>query len=275
MIDKEQIKTLVRSALEKKLSAPVHGNGYIFAANWKMNQDKAKVESFCKEIRSVKTKDGDSILIFPPFVYLDMLARELAGSGIGYGTQNVSCEKSGAFTGEVSADMISEFGCKYAIVGHSERRSLYKETDGDCARKIRMLHSKNIAPVLCVGEKESARRDGSFEEVIKIQLTHSLAGLKPEDGKKVIIAYEPVWAIGTGLVASIEQIASTHKFIREVLCEIFKCFGKDIPILYGGSVKPDNIKGISKVNDVGGFLVGGASLKASSFIQMIETVEKD
>lgn len=275
MIDKEQIKTLVRSALEKKLSGTVHGKGFIFAANWKMNQDKAKVESFCKEIKNIKTADGDSILIFPPFVYLDMLSRELSGSGIGFGTQNVSCEKSGAFTGEVSADMIAEFGCKYAIVGHSERRSLYKETDGDCAKKVRMLLSKNIVPVLCVGEKEDARRDGSFEEVIKVQLTHSLAGLKPEDGKNIIIAYEPVWAIGTGLVASTEQIAGTHKFIREVLCEIFKCYGKDIPILYGGSVKPDNIKGISKVNDVGGFLVGGASLKASSFIQMIETVEKN
>lgn len=273
MIEKEQIKQIVRKTLEARLEGAVHSDGYIFAANWKMNQDKKKVAEFCEEIKGVTLKGGDSILIFPPFVYLDMLSKALEGSGVGYGTQNVSTEKSGAFTGEVSADMIAEFGCKYAIVGHSERRNIYGESDMDVSKKVRMLLTKNIVPVVCVGEKKEARVDGSFEEIIKVQLTHSLSGLTPEDAKKLIVAYEPVWAIGTGLVANTEQIAGTHKFIRGVLCEMFGKNGKDIPILYGGSVKPDNIKGISKVENVGGFLVGGASLKVSSFKQMIEIVE--
>ncbi len=273
MIEKEQIKQIVRKTLEAKGIGSERGSGFIFAANWKMNQNKAEVAKFCSEIKGVQLKGGDSIMIFPPFVYLDMLSKALDGSGIGYGTQNVSTEKSGAFTGEVSADMIAEFGCKYAIVGHSERRNIYGETDGDIAKKTRMLITRGITPVVCVGEKIDARRDGSFEEIIKIQLTHSLAGLKAEDASKLIVAYEPVWAIGTGMVANTEQIAGTHKFIRGVLCEMFGKGGKDIPILYGGSVKPDNIKGISKVDNVGGFLVGGASLKVSSFKQMIEIVE--
>lgn len=272
-MEKEQIKQIVRKVLEAKVNGKVHGSGYIFAANWKMNQNRQTVSEFCREIKDVSCKNGDCVLIFPPFVYLDMLSKELSGSGIGFGAQNVSTEKSGAFTGEISADMISDFGCKYTIVGHSERRNIYKETDGDVSRKIRMLLSKGITPVVCVGEKLEARKDGSFETVIKDQLVHSLAGLKNEDAENIIIAYEPVWAIGTGMVASTQQIADTHKFIRGVLSEIFCVYGKKVPILYGGSVKPDNIKGISKVENVGGFLVGGASLKVSSFKQMIDIVE--
>lgn len=272
-MEKEQIKSLVREVLQKKLGGEISTDGFIFAANWKMNQDRAKTLSFCEEIKKVSVKTGNKIMIFPPFVYLDALSASLRGTDIGYGAQNVSTEKSGAFTGEISADMISDFGCKYTLVGHSERRNIYGETDGDVSKKVRMLLSKGIVPMICVGEKLDARKDGSFESVIKTQLTHSLAGLRREDAKNIIIAYEPVWAIGTGVVASTEQIAGTHRFIRQVLCEMFCVEGKKIPILYGGSVKPDNIKGISGVADVGGFLIGGASLKTESFTQMIRIVE--
>jgi len=209
-------------------------------------------------------------VICPPFTALTTVASELRDSEIGLGAQNMHHQTEGAYTGEVSPLMLKEIGCRYVILGHSERRTHFKESDAFIQKKVKTALKYSLLPILCVGETLQERESEKHWEVVNRQLDQSLADISAEEISKVVIAYEPVWAIGTGKVASPEQAEEMHAFIRGVLSEKF---GEDtatkLYILYGGSVKPDNIESLIEKPNVDGALVGGASLKAESFAQLV------
>jgi triosephosphate isomerase len=225
----------------------------LVAGNWKMHGSRASIAALLDAL--VKENRPDSAVCVP-FPYLAQVAERLRGSAIAWGAQNVSEHAQGAYTGEVSAAMLKEFGCRYAIVGHSERRQLYGETDAQVAAKFAAARSAGITPILCVGETLQEREAGSTEEVVGRQL----AAVTFEGG---VLAYEPVWAIGTGRNATPEQVQAVHAFLR-------KRVGPDTPILYGGSVKPQNAAAIFAMPDVDGGLIGGASLVASDFLEIVK-----
>jgi len=227
--------------------------GRLVAGNWKMHGSRASIAALLDAL--VKENRPDSA-VCAPFPYLAQVAERLRGSAIAWGAQNVSEHAQGAYTGEVSAAMLKEFGCRYAIVGHSERRQLYGETDAQVAAKFAAARSAGITPILCVGETLQEREAGSTEEVVGRQL----GAVKFEGG---VLAYEPVWAIGTGRNATPEQVQAVHAFLR-------KRVGADTPILYGGSVKPQNAAAIFAMSDVDGGLIGGASLVASDFLEIVK-----
>ncbi len=247
-------------------------SGYIIAGNWKMNMDKSSTEKFLKGLCELKISADSTVIVIPPYPYISAVSKSLRYSKVRYGAQNVATEQNGAYTGEVSAEMLADFGCGYAIVGHSERREYYRESDEIIAKKIDRCFACGLVPIVCVGEKLDARQSMRYESVIEQQIIQGLSNLSESDAKNIIIAYEPVWAIGTGVVATPIQIEQTHKFIRDVLKRKFGMSGENIPILYGGSVKPDNIGEIAPILNVSGFLVGGASLKLSDFTSLIEKV---
>ena len=227
--------------------------GRLVAGNWKMHGSRASIAALLDAL--VKENRAHSAVCVP-FPYLAQVAERLRGSAIAWGAQNVSEHAQGAYTGEVSAAMLKEFGCRYAIVGHSERRQLYGETDAQVAAKFAAARSAGITPILCVGETLREREAGSTEEVVGRQL----AAVKFEGG---VLAYEPVWAIGTGRNATPEQVQAVHAFLR-------KRVGPDTPILYGGSVKPQNAPAIFAMPDVDGGLIGGASLVANDFLEIVK-----
>jgi triosephosphate isomerase len=196
-------------------------------------------------------------------------------TNIALGAQDVHWEKEGAFTGEISAPMLKNIGCEYVIIGHSERRQYFEETNATVNRKVKAALAEGLKPIVCVGEKIEERRAGKTFDVIADHVENSLAGLSKEDMQKTVIAYEPVWAIGTGVNATDEQAEEAHKYIRDLLKKIYdSATAAEVRIQYGGSVKPDNIKGIISQPDVDGALVGGASLKAESFIQIVKLSQK-
>jgi triosephosphate isomerase len=225
----------------------------LVAGNWKMHGSRASIAALLDEL--VKASPS-GCAVCPPFPYLAQVAERLRGTNISWGAQNASEHPQGAYTGEVSAAMLAEFGCRYVIVGHSERRQLYGESDAQVAAKYKAVSAAGMTPILCVGETLEERDAGRTEAVVARQL----GAVQSEKG---VLAYEPVWAIGTGRNATPEQAQAVHAFLR-------KKVGADTPILYGGSVKPQNAAAIFAMADVDGGLIGGASLVAKDFLDIVK-----
>jgi triosephosphate isomerase len=241
------------------------------AGNWKMNLDRRSALELAAALAdSVGADTARDVAVFPPFVYVDEIARALSGSPIRVGAQNCCDEASGAFTGEVSAAMLRDVGADTVILGHSERRHLYGEGDELVGRKVAAGLETGLEVVLCVGETLDQRQAGETESVTGTQLTRGLEGVAAADMARITIAYEPVWAIGTGHNATPQQAGEVHAYLRGVLSGLYdEALAETIRIQYGGSVKPENVSELMAVPDVDGALVGGASLKADSFLQIV------
>lgn len=249
----------------------------IIAANWKMNMTAAETASFMEDLElELKNLDHAEVVIIPPFTALPRLSSIAANwSGITIGAQNMWHEASGAFTGEISAGMLREFFTRYVVLGHSERRTIFGETDELVNKKVKAAHAASLRPILCVGETLAERDAGTHHEVLARQLRGSLAGLNTEQALDTVIAYEPVWAIGTGRTATPEQAQEAHAFIRKILGEIFDpSTAAKIRIQYGGSVKPDNAAELLHQPDIDGALVGGASLDPRSFAKIVQAAAR-
>jgi len=239
----------------------------IVAGNWKMNTTVAEGVQLAKEVAAASAEVKDcSLVIVPPFTHLYAVAQAIKGSSVALGAQNCADKVSGAYTGEVSVDMIESVGCTYCILGHSERRQYYGETDEKLCAKIKLVLDKGIKPILCVGENLEEREAGRHFDVVKAQIENVLYTLTAEQMADVVVAYEPVWAIGTGKTASSEQAQEIHACIRECIAAKFgAALAEEITILYGGSCKPSNAKELFAQKDIDGGLIGGASLKAADF----------
>jgi triosephosphate isomerase len=241
------------------------------AGNWKMNLNGEQSRALCRALKDQLRDVGNvRLAVCPPFVYLKDAAGVLAGSNIAVGAQNMYVEDSGAFTGEVAGPMLLDVGCRLVILGHSERRHVMGESDAFINRKVLKALEVGLEPILCVGEKLEQREAGQTEPVVTGQLRAGLDGVSAEQMAKLTIAYEPVWAIGTGRTATPEQAQEVHKLLRDLLARLYgaKVATKTI-IQYGGSVKPDNVAQLMSKPDVDGALVGGASLKAESFVPLV------
>lgn len=244
----------------------------VIAGNWKMYKLLGEAVETALTLKSlVANANHCEVIIAPVFVHLKTLADRLEGSNVKVAAQNCSTEtKHSANTGEVCADMLKDVGASHIIIGHSERRQFYGESDNSVNAKTKACLSFGLTAIVCVGEMLDEREAGNAEKVVKTQLVNGLAGLTTSDMERIIIAYEPVWAIGTGKTATPEQAQEMHAFIRLVLTEIHRQAVADATrILYGGSVKPENIRDLMKQEDVDGALVGGASLDANSFAQIV------
>jgi triosephosphate isomerase len=244
----------------------------IVAGNWKMNKTVAEaldlVEDLKRELASVKEVD---IVVAPPYTAISEVSKAILDSNIRLAAQNMSENNFGAFTGEICAGMLKEFSVRYVILGHSERRQYQKETDALIAKKAVAAHAASLKPIVCVGETLAEREGGHMEKVLETQVRGSLAGLTKEQMVETIIAYEPVWAIGTGKTATTQQAQDAHAFIRALLVKIFDdATAKKVRIQYGGSVKPANAKELMSQPDVDGALVGGASLEPRSFADIVK-----
>ena len=241
------------------------------AGNWKMNLDRAEAVSLAQ---AVTAKAGDypgvELAVFPPNVYLDAVREAVAGTPLGYGAQNVYPEPNGAFTGETSTAMLVDLGCQYVILGHSERRHVLGETNADVNKKVHAALAAGLVPIVCVGELLAQREAGQTNDVIREQFDGSLAGLSEEQMGKLVIAYEPVWAIGTGKVASPQQAEEVHKELRKIMADRYNAaIAQAVRIQYGGSVKASNAAELLAQENVDGALVGGASLKAEEFLGIV------
>ena len=246
----------------------------IIAGNWKMNNTiKEAVElvnGLKRELSSVETVD---IVVCPAFTALSDVNELTMDSNIALGAQNIFWEEKGAFTGEIAPNMLVDAGCKYVIIGHSERRQYFAETNETVSKRIKAALSAGLKPIVCVGEVLAEREAGKTFDVIKNHVTGSLAGLSNDDMRNIVLAYEPVWAIGTGKTATKEQAQEVHKYIRGLLKELFNDeVASETRIQYGGSVKPENIKELMSQEDLDGALVGGASLKIDSFSAIVKGV---
>jgi triosephosphate isomerase len=244
----------------------------IIAGNWKMNKNIGESIDLANSIkRSLYDIEEVEIVVCPPFTSLSDVNEITMETNIKLGAQDCFWEKEGAFTGEVSASMLKSVGCEYCIIGHSERRQFFGETNETVNKKLKVLLKENIKPIVCVGEKLEERKSGRTFDVIKDHVVNSLAGISKEEMSRTVIAYEPVWAIGTGVNATKEQAEEAHKYIRTLLGQMHGDeVAKSVRIQYGGSVKPENIKELILQKDVDGALVGGASLKADSFVQLVK-----
>lgn len=234
--------------------------------NWKLNGSTESSTALVSEIAAGLGNSSADIAVCAPYVYLPGLNQQLQGSAIALGAQNVADHESGAYTGEVSAAMLGEFNCKYALVGHSERRSYYNDTNESVADRYCQAIAQNIIPVLCIGETLEQREQDQTFTVVDEQLTAVIDKAGIEAFSKAVIAYEPVWAIGTGKTASDEQAQEVHEYIRQRMAKEDANIAENLQILYGGSVKPDNAKALFAMPDIDGGLIGGASLSAESFL---------
>jgi triosephosphate isomerase len=242
----------------------------LIVGNWKMYMTTAEAVALVKNLQSLLPgSDRVEVVVCPPFTALATVARALEGSRILLGAQNMHWEKEGAYTGEVSPVMLTDLGCRYVILGHSERRQYFGETDLHVRRKIRAALEQHITPILCIGETLGEREGGRTLQIVEGQLREGLSGIPALGGHEIALAYEPVWAIGTGHTASPEQAAEVHRVIRACLTELWGESARTIRILYGGSVKPDNIDALMAKAEIDGALVGGASLKADSFSRIV------
>jgi triosephosphate isomerase len=249
----------------------------IVAANWKMNMTQAESERFvetflrdCGEITDVE------VVIVPPFTAIAKVMEALGRAhNIKVGAQNMYWEKSGAFTGEISAALLRDLFVHYVVLGHSERRTLFGETDEMVNRKVRAAHEATLRPIVCIGETLEQRDKGNVEKILSIQLRGSLAGLTPKELQETVVAYEPVWAIGTGRNATPLQAQEAHAFIRKTLREMADdATAERVRIQYGGSVKPENARELMSQPDIDGALVGGASLDPRSFVQIVKAARE-
>ena len=241
----------------------------IVAGNWKMNLDRAKARDLAAAVAARAAEAGTTELVLcPPAVYVETVATALGGSSpVALGAQNMHDQSSGAFTGEVAPPMLLDLGCRYVILGHSERRTLFGETDAVVNAKTRAALAAGLTPIVCVGETLEEREGGRTAAVVTTQVQGSLAGLTPADLEKIVVAYEPVWAIGTGKVATPQQAQEVHALIRGLLGGLASpAVAAKVRIQYGGSVKPDNAADLAVQPDIDGALVGGASLKADDFL---------
>ena len=239
---------------------------FLIAGNWKMNKTIAEAKEFAEAIKAKDLPNAKDVCILAPFTMLAELGKALEGSGIGFGAQNVHFEPSGAFTGEVSVPMLKELGIGYCVVGHSERREYFAETDKTVNLKLKALLEADIIPILCVGETLEIREQGSEQTFVAGQVVEDFEGIPAADAAKIVIAYEPIWAIGTGKTATPEQAEDMCAFIRGVISGIYdNATGDSMLILYGGSMKASNANELLEKPDINGGLIGGASLKADDF----------
>jgi triosephosphate isomerase len=240
---------------------------FLVAGNWKMNGSNEANEALVSGIvAGVPEGSGFRLLVCPPFPYLSAVAAQVAGSPVKVGAQNVSEHETGAYTGEVAPGMLRDIGCDYVIVGHSERRALYGESSFQVAAKFQAAQAAGIVPILCVGETLEEREAGSTESVVDYQLGAVLDAAGIGAFANAVIAYEPVWAIGTGMTATPEQAQDVHKHIRAQLAQKDESIAARVQILYGGSMKGENAAGLLAMPDIDGGLIGGASLKANDFL---------
>lgn len=249
----------------------------IVAGNWKMHMNLTESVQLISEIKK-KLESADincGVIICPPFTSLDAASSMIKNSHIQLGAQNMHFESKGAFTGEVSADMLKNVGCEFVILGHSERRTIFKETDEFINKKIHAAISASLIPIFCIGETLEEREKGITFDVVKRQMKIGLENVSSENAEKMILAYEPVWAIGTGKTATPEQAEEVHAYLRKLIAEMYneEC-ANNITIQYGGSVKPENAKELFSQPNIDGGLIGGACLKADSFFRIISAVDK-
>jgi triosephosphate isomerase len=250
----------------------------IIAGNWKMyktnNEALKLVSQLSNRLQKTPSKKSD-VIVFPPFTALSSVSAELKGTHIGLGAQNISWESEGAYTGEVSAEMIKSAGAKWVIIGHSERRQYFNEDEKILNKKLKLALKNKLHVIYCVGETLELRQQNLTKDIVLNQVEWGLKGIKTTEVKQLVIAYEPVWAIGTGKTATPQQAQEIHGFLREILDALFGAgMGQKITLLYGGSVKPDNASGLFSQPDIDGALVGGACLKAIDFHNIIKAGDK-
>jgi len=249
----------------------------IVAGNWKMNTTVKHgvllASEINKELKKIDLRDEVEVVIASPFTHLISIVESVGNEKIIVSSQNCATENSGAYTGEISAEMLKMLGCGAVILGHSERRAYYGETSDVLIKKTTQVLNNNMTPIFCCGEMLEQREANNHFKVVEAQLSEALFHLSADEFSKIVIAYEPVWAIGTGVTASKEQAQEMHEFIRNIIKDKYgKTLADDLTILYGGSVKPSNAKDIFSMPDVDGGLIGGASLKANSFIDIIKAI---
>ncbi len=247
----------------------------IIAGNWKMNKSVAESKDLASDIRRelAECRDVDVVLC-PPYTSLAAVGEVIESTAIKFGAQNMHWESDGAYTGEISSNMLRSIYCHYVILGHSERRSYFGETDEIVNKKTKAALAANLIPIVCVGETLEERKAEQHKSVVKTQLEGSLAGIEIADLKRVIIAYEPVWAIGTGEVATPEQAQEMHAFIRGVMADIADAeVAENVRIQYGGSMKPSNAKELLAQPDIDGGLIGGAALEARTFVELVQLAQ--
>jgi len=247
----------------------------VIAGNWKLYKTSQEAVDFVTSlIPMVKDISDVEIIIAPVFTVLDTVRKTLEDSGLKLAAQNCFWEDEGAYTGEVSPKMLTDAGCTHVIIGHSERRQYFSETDETINKKIKAALKGGLVPIFCAGETLAEREAGETLAVLRKQIAGGLSGISAADVDRTIIAYEPVWAIGTGKTATVDQAQEAHKFIRDLLSELYgQAVSDKIRILYGGSVKPENVSGLMSQSDIDGALVGGASLKAESFASIVRFKE--
>lgn len=241
----------------------------IIAGNWKMNKTVSESVEFIEELKKEELDKEVECVVCAPFISLERLSVASKNTAIKLGAQNVSQYDNGAYTGEISTSMLKDLNMEYVILGHSERRQYFLETNEVINQKVQKVLSSKMTPILCVGETLEERESGKMNDVIATQIKEGLANLSFEQAKGVVVAYEPIWAIGTGKTATSDQANEMAMFIRKQLRKLFQDVAEDISILYGGSVKPNNIKEIMVQSDIDGALVGGAALKVDSFAELV------
>jgi triosephosphate isomerase len=243
----------------------------LIAGNWKMNKTGVQAVEAASELkRLVEGKEDVEIMIAPTYTCLYQVSQSLKGSSISLGAQDLYWEKNGAFTGEISSEMLVDAGCSHVIIGHSERRQYFNETDETVNRKIKAALDAGLKPVFCIGETEKEREAEETFSVLDKQIRDGLKSFVSDDLADIVIAYEPVWAIGTGKTATKEQAQEAHRFVRSLIEKLFgKPLAENLRILYGGSVKPENVRSIMEMPDVDGALVGGASLNPLTFSKLV------
>ena len=246
------------------------------AANWKMNTTLQEATALVNNLKdNLKNLEQKEVVLCPPFVYLPAVRNILKGSELKLGAQNVYYQQKGAFTGEISTTMLKDIGCTYVIIGHSERRQIFKEDNDTINEKIKAALAGGLSPIFCVGELLEERTENATEKVIRSQIENGLDDIPSDKYNQIVIAYEPVWAIGTGKNATPEQAQETHSFIRKLLVVLSNdVSAREVRIIYGGSVNPDNIESLIIGEDIDGALVGGASLSADSFTKIVNAVKK-
>ncbi len=243
----------------------------IIAGNWKMNKTSVEARDLAGKLKPLVSGVQDrEIVLGPPFTALAAVADTIKGTNIALSAQNMHWEDKGAFTGEISAEMLLDLGCKYVIIGHSERRQYFGETDDTVNKKVKQALKKGLSPILCVGETLAEREAGKLNEIISRQVTGGLKDIGTDDMKRIVVAYEPVWAIGTGKTATPEQANEVHALIRGKVKSLYGAeIAEGLRIQYGGSVTPENVSSLMAMPDIDGALVGGASLKPESFAALV------